>query len=223
MCGRFTITLEPGFWQEEFALKNTPSEWKPRYNVAPSQDVPVVTNATEREIEMMRWGLIPYWAKDESIGYKLINARSETIEQKPSYKYAFSKRRCLILADGFFEWQRAARKQTPKVPYYFQLRDEKPFAFAGIWEIWKNAQEKEVFSCSIITCPANEIVAPIHDRMPVLFNSSQCWKWLEEEAQATLKAMLQPYPAEEMKTYPVGRWINNPKNDSAECILPLVY
>lgn len=223
MCGRFTITLEPAFWQEEFELENVPGEWKPRYNVAPTQEVPVVASAQERQVQMMRWGLIPFWAKDKKIGYKLINARSETIEQKPSFKYAFSQRRCLIIADGFYEWQRPSRTGAPKVPYYFKLKNEKPFTFAGIWERWKDGQENEVLSCSIITCAPNSLVEPIHNRMPVVLDSSQCWAWLAEGETAALKALLKPHPAHAMQAYAVGRWINNPKVDKAECTLPLAY
>ena len=131
MCGRFTITIEPVFFQQELDLGKVPAEWTPRYNTAPTQDIPVVLNKDTRDVEMLRWGLIPFWAKDEKIGYRMINSRSETIQEKPSFRNAFKQRRCLILTDGFYEWQKQSGS-APKVPFYFQLADGAPFAFAGI-------------------------------------------------------------------------------------------
>ena len=223
MCGRFTITLKPSFWQKEFDLNSMPSQWEPRYNVAPTQSVPVITNAENRNVELMRWGLIPFWAKDESIGNRLINARSETLKEKLSFRDAFRHRRCLILADGFYEWQHPSRYGTPKVPFYFKLKDDKPFAFAGLWESWLAPNKQEVHSCAIITCSPNELIARIHNRMPVLFDSRNCWAWLEDVNLTKLKFLLTPFPADKMKTHPVGRWINNPRVDSPECIFPLKY
>ncbi|HEY59870.1 MAG TPA: SOS response-associated peptidase [Anaerolineae bacterium] len=223
MCGRFTITLEPAIWQQEFDLNSVPSEWKPRYNVAPTQPVPVVMDADLRDVKMLRWGLIPFWSKDESIGSRLINARSETLQEKPSFRNAFKQRRCLILTDGFYEWQRSSKHGVPKVPYYFKMKSGKTFAFAGLWENWRTPDEQEMCSCAIITCPPNTLVAPIHNRMPVLFDSRNCWAWLKETNLIKLKSLLLPYPAEKMRTYPVGRLINNPKVDKPECVLPLAF
>ena len=222
MCGRFTITLDPADLQQEFALGNMPSEWKPRYNVAPTQTVPVVNDAQTRDVQMMHWGLIPFWAKEKSIGPRMINARSETLREKPAFRQAFLQRRCLILADGFFEWQRKD-PQAPKVPMYFQLKDSKPFAFAGLWETWHEIPEKELHSCTIITCGPNELVAKIHDRMPVILDKHSCWQWLEEKDPLKLQGMLAPYPVGKMQAHAVGRLVNNPKVDSAECILPLAF
>ena len=221
MCGRFTITLEPAFFQQELDLGKVPSEWTPRYNTAPSQDIPVVLDSTNRDVEMLRWGLIPHWAKESAIGDRMINARSETIQEKPSFRNAFKQRRCLILADGFYEWQKADTKGVPKVPYYFQLKDRAPFAFAGIWETWQPPEGDEVRSCSIITCLPNKLVAQAHSRMPVLFDKTTCWNWLAEQPADALQAMLAPYPAEGMRAHPVGLAVNNPRNDSAECVRPL--
>ncbi|MDO9546919.1 MAG: SOS response-associated peptidase [Pelolinea sp.] len=221
MCGRFTITLEPAFFQQELDLGKVLSEWTPRYNTAPSQNIPVVLDPTERDVEMLRWGLIPHWAKDPAIGNRMINARSETIQEKPSFRAAFKQRRCLILADGFYEWQKPAAKGSHKVPYYFQLTNGAPFAFAGIWEAWQEPEGDEVRSCSIITCPPNELVAQAHDRMPVILDKTTCWNWLSEQPANDLQAMLAPYPAEKMHAHPVGLTVNNPRNDSAECVRPL--
>jgi putative SOS response-associated peptidase YedK len=220
MCGRFTITIEPAFFQQELDLGQVPSEWTPRYNTAPSQDIPVVLDKDSRDVEMLRWGLIPFWAKDEKIGYRMINARSETIQEKPSFRNAFKQRRCLILADGFYEWQKQSGS-APKVPFYFQLADGAPFAFAGIWETWNPAQDEMVRSCAIITTEPNDLVAVAHDRMPVMLDKDMMWAWLEEKPADDLQAMLAPYPAEKMRAHPVGLAVNNPKNDSAECVRPL--
>ncbi len=220
MCGRFTITIEPAFFQQELDLGQVPSEWTPRYNTAPSQDIPVVLDKDSRDVEMLRWGLIPFWAKDEKIGYRMINARSETIQEKPSFRNAFKQRRCLILADGFYEWQKQSGS-APKVPFYFQLADGAPFAFAGIWETWSPAQDEMVRSCAIITTEPNDLVAVAHDRMPVMLDKDMMWAWLEEKPADNLQAMLAPYPAEKMRAHPVGLAVNNPKNDSAECVRPL--
>lgn len=220
MCGRFTITIEPVFFQQELDLGSVPGEWKPRYNAAPSQDIPVVLNKDTRDVEMLRWGLIPFWAKDEKIGYRMINARSETIQEKSSYKNAFKQRRCLILADGFYEWQKQSGK-APKVPYYFQLADGAPFAFAGIWETWNPPEGEPVRSCSIITTAPNELVAMAHNRMPVIFDKGMMWDWLAEKPADALQNMLVSYPAEQMRARPVGLAVNNPKNDSEICVQEL--
>ena len=222
MCGRFTITLDPADLQQEFNLGKIPTEWKPRYNVAPTQDVPVVSDGQTRDVQMMHWGLIPFWAKEKSIGARMINARSETLREKPAFRQAFMQRRCLIFADGFYEWQHKD-PNAPKVPMYFKLMDDQPFAFAGLWETWHETPEKELLSCTIITCNPNELVAKIHDRMPVILDSHSCWQWLEEKDPLKLQAILAPYPADKMQTHAVGRLVNNPKVDSAECILPLAF
>ena len=223
MCGRYTITLEPAFFQQELALGKIPSEWKPRYNVAPTQNVPSVKNAETRDVEMLRWGLIPHWAKDTSIGYKLINARSETLREKPSFRDAFHKRRCLVLADGFYEWQKSSKDGRQKVPYRFTLKDEKPFAFAGLWELWRSGKDEEVLSCTIITCAANAVVSAIHNRMPVILDKDTCWRWLELQSMDALIELLKPYPAEKMRAYPVSTRLNNPNEDDPQLIQPLAF
>lgn len=222
MCGRFTITMDPADMQQAFNLGELAGEWKPRYNVAPTQMVPVVKEPTKRDVEMMHWGLIPFWARDKSIGERMINARAETLQEKPAFRQAFKQRRCLILADGFFEWQRKDTK-SPKVPMYFQLKDGKPFTFAGLWETWRENPDTELLSCTIITCPPNELVGQIHNRMPVILDKEQCWQWLTEQSPQDLLKMLMPYPADKMQAHAVGRQVNNPREDSPDVIRPLAY
>lgn len=223
MCGRFTITLEPAFFQQEFDLGKVPSEWTPRYNTAPGQNIPVVRNAKSHDVDMLRWGLIPSWAKEEKIGYRMINARSETIQEKPSFRSAFKQRRCLILADGFYEWQKPASKGAPKSPFRFTLKNTQPFAFAGLWETWQNEEKEEILSCTIITCAPNELVGKVHNRMPVILGKERCWQWLEEDALDELQKMLVPYQAEQMNAYPVSQRVNNPRFDDKEVIKPLAF
>lgn len=222
MCGRFTMTLDPADLQQEFNLGDLPGEWKPRYNVAPTQNVPVVKEETKRDVEMMHWGLIPFWAKEKSIGQRMINARAETLQEKPAFRQAFKQRRCLILADGFFEWQRKDAK-SPKVPMYFQLKDGKPFAFAGLWETWRENPDAELHSCAIITCTPNELVGQIHNRMPVILDKEICWHWLTEQSPQDLQKMLMPYPSDKMQAHAVGRQVNNPREDNPDVVKPLAY
>jgi len=216
MCGRYTLSIEVSDIMDEFDLQNVPVEWRPRYNVAPSQPVAVITSKNPRSLEWMRWGLVPSWAKDIAIGNRLINARSETILEKPSFRSAFNRRRCLILANGFFEWQ----KQTKGggIPYYFFQKDKKPFAMAGIWELWQNSQGDELLSCAIITCAANSLLEPIHERMPVILDRTERSAWLSDLPSAQIMALLAPYPAEKMDTYPISRLVNDPKIDVPEIV-----
>ncbi len=218
MCGRFTLTLDPVILRQAFDLGDLPPEWIPRYNIAPSQPVAVIADAKTRSVDFMRWGLVPSWAKDISIGNRLINARAETLAEKPSFRAALARRRCLILADGFFEWKKA--KSGPSTPYYIQMEDRSPFTFAGLWEVWHAPEGDVLKSCTIVTCPPNARIAPIHDRMPVIFNPRQAWDWLEERPVAELSGMLRPYPAEEMTAYPIGRLVNDPKRDEPGIIQP---
>jgi putative SOS response-associated peptidase YedK len=219
MCGRFTLTLDPGELKEDLNLGEITFEYQPRYNVAPTQPVAAVRDAQTRNIELLRWGLIPSWAKDITIGDRLINARSETLTEKPSFKNAFAKRRCLILADGFYEWHQGG--SGPKIPYYFKLKSGKPFAFAGLWEFWRSPEGDELRTCTIITTAANELVAQHHQRMPVILPVTGLHSWLALQTPAAdLQHLLAPYPAEEMTAYPVSKAVNRPENDSIECIQP---
>lgn len=212
MCGRYTITFDADSMQQELDLASMPEEYQRRYNVAPSQPVAVVADAAGRKAEMMRWGLIPSWAKDMEIGNRLINARSETIIEKPSFKNAFNKRRCLVLADGFYEWQKGGAPGGRSQPYYFKRENGKPFAFAGLWEYWKSPQGEDIRSCTIITCAANELVRPVHDRMPVMLSGDALWAWMGEGSQQDLLALLRPYPPEAMVRYPVAPWSTAPRS-----------
>ncbi|MBA3530657.1 MAG: SOS response-associated peptidase [Ardenticatenales bacterium] len=222
MCGRFTLKVDPNTVYEALELGEMPAKLEPRYNIAPSQPVAVVTDPALRKVEMFRWGLIPSWAKDPSIANKLINARAETVTEKPSFRTAFAKRRCLVIADGFYEWQKRSKAQGGSQPYYFQLDSHDPFAFAGLWELWRDPEGEVVHSCTLITCAANDLVAPVHARMPVILGEESLWQWLEPDAsEDTLHTLLQPYPAERMAAYPVSDLVNSPYNDSPECVEPV--
>lgn len=195
MCGRFTIMLDPEALQLELDLGEIPAGFKPNFNVAPGQPIAAVRDLQTRKVELFKWGLVPVWAKDPMVGHKLINARSETIAEKPSFKQAFLRRRCLIPADGFYEWK---KDSSPKQPYLFKMSDGKPFTFAGIWEFWRDRTGIELTTCAIITTTPNEMVEAYHDRMPVILEKDARWKWLGETPVEELKEMLKPYPAEEM-------------------------
>lgn len=221
MCGRFTLTLDSDEVREALRLGQVPADWQPRYNVAPSQNVLVVNDPAARDALWMRWGLVPSWAKDPAIGMQMINARAETVMEKPSFRSAFARRRCLILADGFYEWQKAPAGQSGRSrPFYFRLADGAPFAFAGLWEHWQPAAGDALTTCTIITCAANPLVAPVHPRMPVILTGDAAWHWLELDDQAALHSLLQPYPAGQMQALAVNRAVGSPANDSPECLLP---
>ena len=218
MCGRFTITLEPADLQEELELGDFPTDFAARYNVAPTQPVAVVRDASSRVVEWMRWGLIPFWAKDPSIGSRMINARSETLLEKPSFLEAFTKRRCLLIADGFYEWQKQAGK-APSIPHFFHLQTSQPFFFAGLWDFWKPQLGEAITSCTIITCAPNELVAPVHDRMPVMLKGKDAWQWLNPGTPGELQGLLKPYTADLMETYPVRPIVNSPLVDSIDLLV----
>ena len=168
MCGRFTLTLDADEIRTALRLGQIPAEWQPRRNIAPTEPVAVVIDAVQRDVLWMRWGLIPSWAKDMSIGSRMFNARAETLAEKPSFRAALRQRRCLILADGFYEWQKPASGKGKSQPFHFRLQGDEPFMFAGLWESWRQPDGEALLSCTLITCAANETVAPIHDRMPVI-------------------------------------------------------
>jgi putative SOS response-associated peptidase YedK len=217
MCGRFRLSKTDKEVMKQFGVEIDP-DYSPRYNISPSQQVRVMQHdeAGLMQMRIQRWGLIPGWAKDIKIGYKMINARSETILEKPSFRTAFKKRRCLIPADGFYEWKKDG---TSKQPFHFGMKDDSIFAFAGIWELWKSPEGALVESCAILTTTRNELVADVHDRMPVILSAAQYELWLTAEAErvAQLQDLLVPYPANEMKRYPVGSAVNSPKLDVAAC------
>ena len=216
MCGRFTQRKPAKALEEHFGVEVP--ETQPGFNVAPTQNVLAVRGGDAgREVAWLKWGLVPAWAKDTSVGVRLINARSETVAEKPSFREAFKKRRCIIPADGFYEWRRTERG---KQPYFFRMRDDRPFGFAGLWERWEGEGGETINSCTILTTEANEVLRPVHDRMPVILHPEEYSRWLEadERERALLKELLRPYPAEEMAGYPVGTLVNSPANRGAELI-----
>ena len=223
MCGRFTMAIDADDLQTELALGQVPADWKPRYNVAPGQNVGVVANPHSRDVTWMQWGLVPFWAKDPTIGNRLINARAESLDEKPSFKYAFAKRRCLIVADGFYEWKKPEPGDKSSRPFYYRLRKGNAFVFAGLWESWqpKDDPESRLITCTIITTVANALVAKVHDRMPVILTAEDKWAWLQENYTDALKALLQPAPDGLLQAWEVSRAVNDPKNDSPVCIQPL--
>lgn len=219
MCGRFTLTLDVNDLKDIVGLEEMPKDYQPRFNIAPSQPVAVLTSYPQPQLEMMRWGLIPFWAKDKSIGNRLINARAETVAEKPAFRNAFASRRCLILADGFYEWQRTGGKRGSQ-PYYFQTKDNPLFAFAGLWETWDPKNGEPVRSCTIITTQANEVVSPVHERMPVILPQERWADWIETQARDELLAMLQPFPPERLEAFPVSPEVNNPAVESPLLVEP---
>jgi putative SOS response-associated peptidase YedK len=201
MCGRYSVAIDPEQLASFFNAALPATALAPRYNAAPAENLPVLLNTGERRIEVLRWGLIPAWANDSTIGNKLINARAETVDQKPSFRDAFRKRRCLVLANGFYEWQK-----TPhgKVPMHIALKSGDPFAFAGLWESWKSPTGEILRTFTIITTTANDVVAPIHDRMPVILKRQDEALWLNNDAQPAWRDLLVPYPAELMQAEPIS-------------------
>jgi putative SOS response-associated peptidase YedK len=220
MCGRFTVTAHPELLAEEFFLDEIPLDFKPRYNMAPGQNIPLIrrndaARDESRRLEFFRWGLVPSWAKDANAGRPMINARSETVAEKPTFRAAFKKRRCLIIADGFYEWKRSG---SQKVPNYIRLKEQRPFAFAGLWECWKAKDQTALYSCTILTVPPNALVADIHDRMPVILPQQHRETWLSPKSDsAALHALLRPYAANEMEAYPVSKRVNSTSTDDARC------
>jgi len=222
MCGRFTLTLDPGELQELLELGPFVHIVQPRYNIAPSQPIPIVKDHEKRSVELYRWGFVPSWADDPKIGYRMINARSETAHEKPSFRAAFKRRRCLILADGFFEWH-AEEKGAPKTPYLFKLKNDTPFTFAGLYEHWQSPEGGELHTCTILTCKPNALVGNYHNRMPVMLGDKSRWDWLDPKLQQDqLLDLLEPYPAEEMKCFAVSREVNSPQNDRPEILEPVI-
>lgn len=225
MCGRFTLRAPASVIAEQFALYEV-EPFSPRFNIAPTQPVAVVragrasAKQTNRDLAWLRWGLVPRWAKDLSIGNRMINARAESVMDKPAYRSAYRERRCLIVADGFYEWKKEGRA---KQPYFLRLRDERPFAFAGLWETWKSPDDALVESCVLLTTDPNPLVAEIHDRMPLILQPDDYDRWLDPALRETesLRALFRPYAGEEMVAFPVAAYVNSPTHDDPRCIEPL--
>jgi putative SOS response-associated peptidase YedK len=226
MCGRFTLRTPASAIAEQFSLLEVP-DLQPRFNIAPSQPAPVVRidprsasegpAAQQRQFVFLHWGLVPGWADDPKIGNRMINARAETAADKPSFRTAMRRRRCLIVADGFYEWKTIAKRRQP---VFIHMRDGRPFAFAGLWESWEGAGHSALESCTILTTTANELIRPIHDRMPVIVACEDYSRWLDpavQQAEAILP-LLRPYPAEAMEAYAVSPRVNNPARDDEACL-----
>jgi putative SOS response-associated peptidase YedK len=221
MCGRFSLTVDLDTLQAWLGTDVDGVDHKPRYNIAPSQQVAVVyDDGTRIKGEHMRWGLIPSWASNARMGYRMINARAETVRQKPAFRGAFRKRRCLIPADGFYEWENIGKHRRP---FRFVLRSGGIFAFAGLWERWTTGGGEEIRSCTIITTRANSLVGRIHDRMPVILEQEVYEEWLDPENKDAvwLRDCLVPYPTGEMVAHEVSSSVNSPNHDSPRCVAPL--
>ncbi len=225
MCGRFSITVSPDELKEAFPGVEVPTQEElVRYNIAPSQPIPVIANNNPHKIEFFRWGLIPSWAKDEKIGYRMINARAESLAEKPAFRNNYKRHRCLVIASGFFEWQQEPGSTLrAKTPMYIRLKSGLPFGFAGLWDVWRSPEDEEILSCTIVTTDANSLLAKIHDRMPVIIDPKAYATWLDPEPQSpeTLNKLLKQYPASQMVAYPVSKMVNDPKNDVPEVIEPM--
>ena len=217
MCGRYTLIADLGDLAQRFEFDGSDFSYDPGYNIAPTESVLTVRNVEGREAAFMRWGLVPFWAKDPKIGSRMINARAETVAEKPAFRNALKKRRCLVLADGYYEWQK-----TPvgKRPYRIIMKSGEPFAMAGLWETWKDHQGKVVPSCTIITTAANDFLAPIHDRMPVILPREMEELWLDPvtDDAAVLTGILTPYSDDGMDAYEVSTLVNYARNDGPEVI-----
>lgn len=217
MCGRFQLSVKGKHISERFNVEVFDEMYKPSFNSAPGQNLPIIINTESEKLSLFKWGLVPFWAKDPKIGNKLINTRAETIMEKPSFKAAFTRRRCLIPANGFFEW----KKGTQKIPYRIFMKNEALFAMAGLWETWKDADGNLLHTFSIITTEPNELMKPIHNRMPVILPPEAEKTWLHEENPQELLALLQPYDANKMEAYTIGNAINSPGNNNETVVKPL--
>lgn len=221
MCGRYELHTHPAAIALAFALEHPP-EIRARYNIAPTQQVPIIrlNDAGSRELSQVKWGFVPFWAKDPSIGSRMINARAETVATAPAFRSAFKKTRCLIPASGFYEWQK--REGTAKQPMHIGMNDGAPFAFAGLWTTWGAKDAEPLLTCTIITGEPNELVAPIHNRMPVILAADDYGRWLDLAAPNP-DALLRPFPANGMTAYPVSTRVNSPKHDDADIIVPVPF
>lgn len=220
MCGRFSFSPLAKIIEERFDVK-VDSRHKPRYNCAPSQNLAVISNKNPGELSYYRWGLIPFWAKDKKIGNSMINAKSETVTEKPSFKSAFKRKRCLIPADGFYEWKKISPKE--KIPYRITLNDGTLFSLAGLWDSWKDENGEVIDSFTILTTSPNELMAEIHYRMPVILEKKNENIWLYENDIDQLISLLKPLEAEKMTAWPVSKLVNSPANDIPGLYDPVKY
>ncbi len=221
MCGRFSFSPLAKIIEDRFDVKVDKTRYKPRYNSAPSQDLAVISNSNPGELSFFRWGLIPFWAKDKSIGNKMINAKAETIAEKPSFKNSLKRKRCLVLSDGFYEWKTISKKE--KIPYRITMDDNSLFAMAGIWDSWKDETGLMINSFAIITTSPNKLMENIHTRMPVILSPNDEKRWLSSDDTTFLQSLLQPFPEKEMTAFTVSNLINSPANDRREVMNPVEY
>ncbi|MBD3672131.1 MAG: SOS response-associated peptidase [Planctomycetaceae bacterium] len=225
MCGRFTLRLPPQELQSFFDLVRV-DEYKPRYNIAPTQDIVAIRQSSEGRIgEMMHWGLIPHWAKDRKLAARMINARGETVSEKPSFRESFKRKRCLIPADGFYEWKDIGAKY--KQPYHITMVEEQPFAMAGLWSEWTDPDSGEAIeSCTIITTEANSLMNELHERMPVILPPEDWGDWLSPEMpqdsreKERLESLLVPFSPDKMQYRAVSRLVSSPRNETPDCLSP---
>jgi putative SOS response-associated peptidase YedK len=219
MCGRFVRITPISVIAEKFKAKQIFADLTPSFNIAPSQEILIINDEGVRQLIQSKWGFIPSWAKDPSIGNKMINARSETVSEKPAFRSAFKKKRCLVIADGFYEWRTEGKK---KFPMYIRLKSGEPFGFAGLYNVWASPDGKQTCTCTIITTEANEMVKPIHDRMPVILPMDKEDIWINPafEDKIELLAVLKPYPPEDMEAYGVSARVNSPQYNTASNIEP---
>ncbi|ACF13800.1 protein of unknown function DUF159 [Chloroherpeton thalassium ATCC 35110] len=221
MCGRFTQFSNPDELAELFSVREFAAFIpEPSYNLAPKQFLRAIVGHENRRLGALRWGLVPAWAKSEEIGQKLINARAETLAEKPSFREAFKKRRCMIPANGFYEWRKSAKG---KVPMYIYQKSEKPFALAGLYEIWRTPAGESLGTCTIVTTEPNSLMASIHNRMPAILSPANIDSWLDRSISETaqLHQLLQPFPSEKMAAYKISSLVNSPKNNSEACFKPV--
>ena len=222
MCGRFSLTADLGELARRFEFDGNLLDLEPNFNVAPTQNVLTVIGGDNRRSGFMRWGLIPHWAKTASIGSRMINARAETVAQRPAFRDAFRRRRCLVLADGFYEWQRAGSVRSPM---RIVMESGEPFAFAGLWAMWRDSEGNRIPSCTIITTEANDLLRPIHSRMPVILPREMEEFWLDRDVQdtAVLENALTSYPSELMQTYQVSTLVNSARNNGPQVVEPVAW
>lgn len=217
MCGRFSLAVDPAVLLKLFPDLEIPGDYVARYNIAPTQNVLAVVNGKHGvKMESLRWGLIPSWAKDMKMGASMINARAESLDEKPAFRTAYHKRRCLIPADGFYEWKKLDAKT--KQPMRIHMKDDQPFAFAGLWEYWAPPGGEGVLSCTIVTTESNALLREVHDRMPVIVPPEAFERWLD--AARDPADLLRPFPAEKLAMYPVSTVVNNARVDVPECVKP---
>lgn len=220
MCGRFALLTHAEALIERFGIEEVINRPEPRYNIAPSQNVTVIVQRGTRQLTEMHWGLVPSWAKDVSIGNRMINARAESISEKPAFRAAFKKRRCLIISDGFYEWRKTGKV---KRPMHIRLKSREPFGFAGLYEYWKTKSGRMLESCAIVTTTPNEMLTSIHNRMPVILSPVKEEEWLNPDNQSVsdLSQMLKPYSSRQMEAFEVSDFVNSPSNQGPLCLRPV--